>query len=85
MLSETGAMTSMQDLLQILVQQQQQEAECWKRLEEEKAEEWSIREQEAHQRKYNTCHRDEQLLLIIDRVTEKHVKLMLSLPSLKPF
>ena len=56
---ETRAMTSMQDLLQVLVQQQQQEAERWKRLDEERQLEARQREQDARQREQDAYQREE--------------------------
>ena len=89
---ETRAMTSMQDLLQVLVQQQQQEAERWKRLDEERKldahqreQDPRQREQDAHQREEDNRRRDEHLVLLIDKITETHAKPKLSPPSLKPF
>ena len=96
---ETRAMTSMQDLLQVLVQQQQQEAERWKRLDEERQLEARQREQDAcqreednrrrekdaYQREEDNRRRDEHLVLLIDKITETHAKPKLSPPSLKPF
>ena len=56
---ETRAMTSMQDLLQVLVQQQQQEAERWKHLDEERQLEARQREQDARQREQDAYQREE--------------------------
>ena len=89
---ETRAMTSMQDLLQVLVQQQQQEAERWKRLDEERQlearqreQDARQREQDAYQREEDNRRRDEHLVLLIDKITETHAKPKLSPPNLKPF